>query len=130
MGQILKIRNKRIMEAVMARNGADESARIIVLETQVNNINASVEKLEQKIDNNYSTLHERISNLRDDLHNSIETKHDKLIEKLDEQAKSSTAQHAAIAGKVQSLEKWRWMIMGAAIVVGYVLAHIKLDRLF
>lgn len=114
----------------MARTGAEESARIIVLENQVTTINANVEKLEKKIDSNYVTLHERISSLRDDLHNSIEVKHDKVMEKLEEQSRSSSAQHAAIAQKVQSLEKWRWMIMGAAIVVGYVLAHIKLDKLF
>lgn len=114
----------------MARNDAGDSARIIVLENQVSTINASVEKLEKKIDSNYVTLHERISSLRDDLHNSIEVKHDKVMEKLDEQSKASSSQHSAIAQKVQSLEKWRWMIMGAAIVVGYVLAHIKLDKLF
>lgn len=114
----------------MARNDAGDSARIIVLENQVSTINASVEKLEKKIDSNYVTLHERISSLRDDLHNSIEVKHDRVMEKLDEQSKASSSQHSAIAQKVQSLEKWRWMIMGAAIVVGYVLAHIKLDKLF
>jgi len=118
------------MEAIMARTGAEDSARIIVLENQVTTINANVEKLEKKIDSNYVTLHERISSLRDDLHNSIEVKHDKVMEKLEEQSRSSSSQHAAIAQKVQSLEKWRWMIMGAAIVVGYVLAHIKLDKLF
>lgn len=117
------------MESIMARNGTDDTARIIVLETQVNSITSNVEKLEQKIDSNYTTLHERISNLRDDINHSIEVKHDKLIEKLDEQSKISSAQHAAISQKVQSLEKWRWMIMGAAIVVGYVIAHIRLDKL-
>ena len=118
------------MEAIMARTGAEDSARIIVLENQVTTINANVEKLEKKIDSNYVTLHERISSLRDDLHNSIEVKHDKVMEKLEEQSRASSSQHAAIAQKVQSLEKWRWMIMGAAIVVGYVLAHLKLDKLF
>lgn len=114
----------------MLRNNVDDSARIIVLETQVNTISSNVEKLEQKIDSNYTTLHERISNLRDDLHESIETKHEKLIQKLDEQSNNSSEQHTAISQKVQSLEKWRWMLMGGAIVVGYVLAHVKLDRLF
>lgn len=114
----------------MVRNSVDDSARIIVLETQVNSINTNVEKLEKKLDSNYITLHERISGLRDDLHNSIESRHEKIMEKFDEQAKASTEQHMAIAQKVQSFEKWRWMIMGGAIVIGYVLAHIKLDKLF
>jgi hypothetical protein len=68
--------------------------------------------------------------MRDDLHKDIETKHDKVIEKLDAQNKASTEQHKAIAEKIASIEKWRWMIMGGAIVVGYVLAHLKLEKLF
>jgi len=114
----------------MARNDVEESARIIILETQVSNISTNVEKLEKKIDANYATLHERISGLRNDINTAIEIKHDKIMEKLEEQSKTSSEQHAAISQKVQSFEKWRWMIMGAAIVVGYVLAHVKMENLF
>jgi len=108
----------------------DTDIRVSVLETQVTSINVNLEKLEQKMDENYATLHHRISDMRDDLHKDIEVKHDKVIEKLDAQNKSSTEQHRAIAEKIASIEKWRWMIMGGAIVVGYVLAHLKLEKLF
>ena len=108
----------------------EELQRIIVLETEVKGINRTVEKLEGKIDSNYSTLHHRISEMRDDMITNIETKHEKVMEKLDEQTRSSTEQHKAIAEKIASIEKWRWMIMGGAIVVGYVLAHLKLEKLF
>ena len=64
------------------------------------------------------------------MHKDIESKHDKVIDKLDQQNKSSTEQHKAIADKIQQIEKWRWMIMGGALVVGYVLAHLKLEKLF
>lgn len=108
----------------------DTDVRVSVLETQVSSINTSIEKLEEKIDANYVTLHHRISDMRDDLHKDIETKHDRVIEKLDQQNKASTEQHKAIAEKIQTIEKWRWMIMGGALVVGYVLAHLKLEKLF
>jgi len=108
----------------------DTDIRVSVLETQVTSINNSIEKLEEKIDENYATLHHRISDMRDDLHKDIEAKHDKVIEKLDAQTKASTEQHKSIAEKINSIEKWRWMIMGGAIVVGYVLAHLKLEKLF
>lgn len=114
----------------MARNGSDPSTRITVLETQVDAITNDVTKMAEKIDSNYATLHHRISDMRDDFHKSLEDKHEKVIDKLDAQAKASTEQHNAIAEKVQSFEKWRWMIMGAAVVIGYVLAHIKLENLF
>ena len=108
----------------------EELQRIIVLETEVKGINRTVEKLEGKIDSNYSTLHHRISEMRDDMIDNIETKHDKVMEKLDEQTKASTDQHKAISDKMASIEKWRWMVMGGAISAGYVLAHIKFDKLF
>lgn len=118
------------MEASMARNGSDTSVRVSILENQVTTINSNIEKLEMKMDANYTTLHSRISDLRDDLHTSIETKHEKLVAKLDEQADAHNHQHEELNSKVQLLEKWRWMIMGGALVVGYVLAHVKLENLF
>lgn len=114
----------------MARNGSDASTRLTVLETQVETISQDINKMEEKIDANYATLHHRISDMRDDFHKSLEEKHEKVIDKLDTQARASTEQHRAIAEKMQSFEKWRWMIMGAAVVIGYVLAHIKLEKLF
>ena len=115
----------------MARTRPEDTAsRISVLESQVEDISADVSKLEIKIDANYSTLHHRISDLRDDIHANIDAKHNLLVEKLDKQALNSTLQHQTITEKIQAIEKWRWMIMGAAIVVGYVLAHIKLENLF
>lgn len=117
-----------------ANNGTirdlDTDVRVSVLETQVTGINRTMEKLEEKIDENYATLHHRISDMRDDIHKDIESKHDKVVEKLDNQAKASSEQHKAIADKISSIEKWRWMIMGGALVAGYVLAHLKLEKLF
>lgn len=117
----------------MARpNTRDDTTavRVTVLETQVNTLAINLDKIENKIDTNYQTLHTRISDLRDDIHQNIETKHDKVMEKLDEQNSSATQQHKAIADKIQVIEKWRWMIMGGAMVLGYVLAHLKIEKLF
>ena len=114
----------------MSDRNLDTDIRVSVLETQVDSITHSMEKLEEKIDENYATLHHRISDMRDDLHTNIETKHDKVMEKLDQQNKAATEQHKQIADKITAIEKWRWMIMGGALVVGYVLAHLKLEKLF
>lgn len=114
----------------MARNGSDNTTRLTVLETQVEALATDVVKMEEKIDANYATLHHRISDMRDDFQKSLEEKHEKVIEKLDSQALASSTQHAAISQKIQSFEKWRWMVMGGAIVVGYVLAHLKIEKLF
>ena len=51
------------------------------------------------------------------------------MDDMDDNRKSSSDQHKLLADKIQGIEKWRWMIMGAAMVFGYVLAHIKLGNL-
>ena len=35
-----------------------------------------------------------------------------------------------VTKRIAVLERWRWMIFGGAIVVGYLLAHIRIERLF
>ena len=117
------------MPEAMSKADLETETRVSVLETQVDSIVGSVSKLEQKIDANYATLHHRISDMRDDLRNDIDTKHEKIIDKLDSQAKSSSEQHKAIADKINAIEKWRYMLVGGAIVIGYFLAHIKLEKL-
>ena len=106
------------------------TTRISVLENQMIGISHNIEKLEGKVESQYSTLHSRISSLRDDLRDDIDAKHDKLLSKLEEHNVSSSTKLSSIEEKMSHIEKWRWMIMGAAIVVGYVLAHIKLENLF
>lgn len=119
------------MEPQRARPRSDEtSTRVTVLESQMDSITASVEKLEEKIDQNYATLHHRISDLRDDLRDDIDSKHEKVIQKLEEHNSNSLHFNLEMKDRINQIEKWKWMIMGGAIVVGYVLAHVKLDNLF
>jgi phage host-nuclease inhibitor protein Gam len=113
----------------MAENNVTEN-RVTILETEFKGMSRNLEKLETKIDGNYATLHHRVSELRDDLGKAIESNNEKVLQKLDAQNKSSTEQHKVIADKISSLEQWRWMIMGAAAVLGYVLAHVKLEKFF
>lgn len=116
------------------RNGSaretDTDSRVSVLESQVTTINSNLEKIETKMDNNYAVLHSRISDLRDDLRNDFEKKNDGLLEKLEEHNQNSLESTNRLMEKISDIEKWRWMILGASVVVGYVLAHIKLERLF
>lgn len=35
-----------------------------------------------------------------------------------------------VGERVNILERWRWMIFGGALVVGYILAHVRIEKLF
>ena len=112
------------------RQNHETKARLSVVENNVNIIAGNVEKLEQKIDSNYATLHSRISDLRDDLRSDFEAKNEKILNKLDEHNSSSALHSQTLNERISQIERWRWMIMGAALVLGYVIAHVKLENLF
>lgn len=114
-----------------SNNGtAETKARLSVLENNVAHISTSVEKLETKIDNNYAVLHSRISDLRDDLRTDFEAKQEKVIQKIEEHSNFSNQHSKELNSRIDSIERWRWMIMGGALVFGYILAHIKVENFF
>lgn len=113
-----------------SRVSNETKARLSVLENNVSIISSNVDKLEQKIDLNYSTLHSRISDLRDDLRSDFEQKNEKVLHKLDEHNSNSFRLNESLNERISQIERWRWMIMGAALVLGYVIAHVKLENLF
>lgn len=107
----------------------DVKSRIASLETQMVNVAEDVRRIDGRVDTQYQQLHSRISDLRDDIRNEIDEKHERLITKLDEHSKAEAENNKSMSSKISAMEKWRWMIMGGAIVVGYILAHVKLEKL-
>jgi len=38
--------------------------------------------------------------------------------------------HKEVVKKISEIEKFRWMMVGGSVIIGYVIAHLKLERLF
>lgn len=108
---------------------SDVRSRIASLETQMVNVAEDVKRIETRVDAQYQQLHSRISDFRDEMRTEIDTKHEKLIDKLDEHGKRELEANAKLETKISSMEKWRWMIMGGAVVAGYIIGHLKLEKL-
>lgn len=108
---------------------SDTKTRLSLLENNIAIVSHTVEKLETKIDSNYAILHSRVSELRDDLRSDFELKNEKILKKLEEHNNNSMHQNEAINEKISKIEKWKWMLMGGAAVIGYFIAHVRLDKL-
>lgn len=95
--------------------------RIAKLEAQVEGIKEDVADVKHDI----KELHSRITTGNRELIEKFE-------EKIDELAKADKDQHAALKQTMESvttrvdvLERWRWMIVGGAIVVGYLIGNFS-----
>jgi polyhydroxyalkanoate synthesis regulator phasin len=99
-----------------------DTERIAKLEAQVEGIKDDVAEVKSDI----KDLHSRITTGNREIM-------DKLDEKIDALAKSDKTQHEAlkstmdeVKGRVDILERWRWMIVGGAIVCGYLIGHLEI----
>lgn len=96
-----------------------ELERVAKLEAQMEDLKDDVADVKQDI----KELHSRITTGNREIM-------DKLDEKIDALAKSDKEQHEQlkdsmnrVKDRVDVLERWRWMIVGGAIVCGYLLGH-------
>lgn len=76
---------------------------IAVLQVKVNNIESDISEIKQDL----KEVTSKISK------NNEETQ--KLLK---EMSTASTNAHSLMSDKISSLEKWRWMLMGAGVVLG------------
>ena len=97
-----------------------DQERIAKLEVQVEGIKTDVAAVKSDI----KELHSRITTGNREIM-------DKLDEKIDALAKSDKEQHESLKNamdkvkeRVDVLERWRWMIVGGAIVIGYLMGHL------
>ena len=66
-------------------------------------------------------IEEKIGDLKTDLksiHASLETNAEETRTMLKTMRELDLKEHSELAGKISVLEKWRWMMMGAGVVVG------------
>lgn len=109
-----------------------ETERIAKLEAQVEGIKEDVKDLKADV----KEVHSRITTGNREILDKIDCMDSRIDAKLNASAKTAKDQHNEIQLEIQKdireiskrvniLETWRWMIVGGAIVVGYLIGHLE-----
>ena len=91
------------MTPARAVNMPKNETDIAVLQVKVNNIESDINEIKQDLKDVTSS----ISKNNEDTHKMLK-----------DMSSASTTAHSAMSEKISSLEKWRWMMMGAGIALG------------
>lgn len=95
-----------------------------------------VASLEANVDNLKEDIHEIRTDVKE-VHSRITTTTREIVDKIETSTKSikedATSQHNQLSqqmkkidGRVDVLERWKWMILGGAVVFGYIIGHADL----
>jgi predicted nucleic acid-binding Zn-ribbon protein len=94
--------------------------RIAKLEAQVEGIKEDVAAVKQDI----KDLHSRITTGNREITDHIDRKIDDLAKNDEDQHTTMGKKIDGLASRIDLLERWKWMIVGGAIVVGYLMGHL------
>lgn len=111
----------------------DTPERIAKLEAQVESIKEDVTDLKTDV----KEIHSRITTGNREILDKIGSMEDRIERRMEESAASAAKQHNEIQVEIQKdikeittrvdvLERWRWMIVGGAIALGYAAGHSEL----
>lgn len=90
----------------------------------VNNLEVFKLMEERRIESqkNYELLHERISNMKDEINTDIKNSHKIIMEEIKELRGEQRRHAEEMSNRLTNLEKWKWTIVGGAVVIGFFLS--------
>lgn len=77
-----------------------------------------VEKRRVETEEKLQTIHSRISSGEKELAEKIDSQYDEIMRELKDMRAESTIQHNKLSGRITTMEKWMWTVIGGSAVVG------------
>ncbi len=110
-----------------------DQERIAKLEAQVEAMKDDVKEMRVDI----KDLHSRVTTQTREIVEKMDDMQTRLEHRMNAQAEISKQQHESIQNEIRKdvkiisdrvdvLERWRWMIVGGAVVLGYIVGHMDL----
>ena len=75
-------------------------------------------------------LHKRITELKDELMEEVAESHREIMKEIKEMKEESKAHHDKMDARLIELERWKWVVIGGAIAIGFVIAQMDIGSLF
>ena len=80
----------------------------------------------EKFDKTLEKLDERQIEDRKELQMVVDDLRNDLVQEMKSLREEMAAQHAVEKQKIEDLNKWRWLVMGGAVVVGWIISRLGL----
>lgn len=78
----------------------------------------------------YEKLHKRIGSLRDELYEEVASSHKEIMKEIKEMKEESKVHHDNMESRLAELERWKWVVVGGACAIGFVIAQMDIGSFF
>ena len=107
----------------------DFESRLSKIETDVAAMKEKVSfftVIYEKFDRTLDKLDERTIEDKKELQAMMDDLRTDLLQEMKSLREEMAAQHAVEKQKIEDLNKWRWLVMGGAVVIGWILSKLGL----
>jgi uncharacterized coiled-coil protein SlyX len=107
----------------------DFEARLSKIETDVAAMKEKVSfftVIYEKFDRTLDKLDERTIEDKKELQAMMDNLRTDLVQEMKSLREEMAAQHAVEKQKIEELNRWRWLVMGGAVVIGWILSKLGL----
>jgi hypothetical protein len=107
----------------------DFESRLSKIETDVAAMKEKVSfftVIYEKFDRTLDKLDERTIEDKKELQAMMDDLRTDLLQEMKSLREEMAAQHAVEKQKIEDLNKWRWLVMGGAVVVGWIISKLGL----
>ena len=107
----------------------DFESRLSKIETEVAAMREKVSffsVIYEKFDRTLDKLDERTIEDKRELQAMMDSLRTDLVQEMKALREEMAAQHAIEKQKIEDLNKWRWLVMGGAVVVGWLISKLGL----
>lgn len=99
-----------------------------------NNLNKVIAVQDSRIDTQEKAIeiiHKRITDMKDEIHEELSDHYQVILEKIKELQVEQKIHADEMSKRVDALEKWRYIVMGGAVALGFLLSKVGIiDSLF
>jgi len=99
-----------------------------------NNLNKVIAVQDSRIDTQEKAIeivHKRITDMKDEIHEELSDHYQVILEKIKELQVEQKIHADEMSKRVDALEKWRYIVMGGAVALGFLLSKVNIiDSLF
>jgi acetate kinase len=109
---------------------AVHESKLTAQEEYTKHITELVERRRVDTDDKMKAIGDRIIAGEKDIQNKLDIQYDELLKEIKAARKDSADEHKELVSRIGKIEKWSWVVIGGAMVVGFVLSKINFAGLF
>lgn len=112
------------VSAYMAKILAVHDARLAAAEDKAEQVKNETEERRLDLVADFKDLAQRLDAFHKSLSEELVHLEDRLTTKIEEISKDITSEQDKVEDRVRSLEKWRWMLVGGGVVLGFIIGKL------